>query len=144
MRRTRLYSNRRAINAEYGKISEAPSDDCTSGADVPCLSASAVAEVARVAERPDAAPGRANSAFRAAAHAAVLAGVLAFILYYCVWLPIRGAFAAAFDSARVLSVANPLTQIHAPEVTGVFHAAGAFANGSWVSGGQILGRIESA
>jgi multidrug resistance efflux pump len=95
------------------------------------------------AERPDAAPKPVHTQLRIAAHLLILVAVVCFVIYYCVWMPVRGVFAASYESATVTSVAYPLTEVRAPQVTGVFHAARPLPNGARVGGGQVLGHIES-
>jgi hypothetical protein len=95
------------------------------------------------AETPDAAARPVETRLRIAAHLTILAAVVCFVIYYCVWMPVRGAFATSYESATVISVAYPLTDVRAPQVSGVFHAARPLPNGAHVVKGQILGRIES-
>jgi multidrug resistance efflux pump len=95
------------------------------------------------AERPDAAPKPIHTRLRIAAHLLILLSVVCFVIYYCVWMPVRGVFATSYESATVTSVAYPLTEVRAPQVSGVFHAARPLPNGARVARGQVLGHIES-
>jgi hypothetical protein len=95
------------------------------------------------ADQPDARPRRLDTAVRASAHAVVLASVVGFVLFYCVWSPLRGRWTAAFESATVMTVADPLTEVRAPDVTGVFRAERQLPNGTTVRKGQLLGTIDA-
>jgi hypothetical protein len=95
------------------------------------------------ADRPDAAPRRLDNLVRMAAHGLILLCVVVFVGYYCVWAPISRRMTEAFASATVMSVANPVTDVRAPDVTGVFRAERPLANGARVRKGQLLGWIES-
>lgn len=94
------------------------------------------------AERPDAAPRRVDHVLRAAAHAAVLLATVAFVLVYCVWMPARAQFAPRFELASVIVIANPLLELRAPDVTGVFRAVRPLPPGARVQKGELLGVIE--
>jgi multidrug resistance efflux pump len=95
------------------------------------------------ASRPDAAPRKLDTALRVAVHAIILMSVLAFVVYYCVWSPVRGQLLTQRESAIATVVAYPLYAVRTPDVSGVFIAEKALANGAYVKKGQLLGRINS-
>ncbi|HEV8378679.1 MAG TPA: hypothetical protein VGP99_07500, partial [Tepidisphaeraceae bacterium] len=95
------------------------------------------------ASRPDAAPKKLDTALRVAVHATILASVVAFVVYYCVWSPVRGQMMTQREAAIATVVAYPLYSVRTPDVSGVFIAEKALANGAYVKNGQLLGKINS-
>src|SRR5438876_3217890 len=95
------------------------------------------------ASRPDAAPKKLDTALRVAVHATILASVVAFVVYYCVWSPVRGQMMSQREAAIATVVAYPLYALRTPDVSGVFDAEKALANGAYVKKGQLLGKISS-
>jgi len=95
------------------------------------------------ASRPDAAPKKLDTALRVAVHATILASVVAFVVYYCVWSPVRGQMMTQREAATATVVAYPLYAVRTPNVSGVFIAEKALANGAYVKKGQLLGKISS-
>jgi hypothetical protein len=95
------------------------------------------------AEAPDAAPRRLDHVVRAVAHAVVLAAVVGFVVVYCVVMPLHAQFAGRLDRASVILVANPLLEVRAPDIEGVFRAQRPLPHGAPVRKGQVLGQIDA-
>jgi hypothetical protein len=58
-------------------------------------------------------------------------------------MPLHAQFAGRLDRASVILVANPLLDVRAPDIEGVFRAQRPLPHGAPVRKGQVLGQIDA-